>query len=356
MNVRDRLQGTTNCFSENRPRPFSRLKASCQNDQPEIYIQKAEPALFKKGEVTVNEKNSIYANSSEVMNAFTPFYQEEAGAKIREADALDGWFALLSSAAVDPAPLTIEDFEALTPYAAPQRVRQLIDSALEGGFVSGDEGSGFRLTDKGRSVLSAFFDTAHELISSAPVLPQDDMQRLVGLLQRLVEASESLPYPEEKPNLARSRWTEPGESAPDTVRVDQYLTDLQLFRDDAHITAWQANDVDGRSWETLTFLWRDDVHTAAELLEKLPRRGYTEEDYAASLAYLAGKGWISPAGHDWQLTANGRQIRQEAEEETDRIYFAGWNTLDETELNDLDDLLQRLLDQLKEAAPAAEAV
>ena len=324
--------------------------------RPQFSNQKLEPVLPKKGDLTVNEKNSIYANCSEVMNAFTPFYQEVAVAKIREADALDGWFALLSSAAVDPAPLTNESFEALTPYAAPQRVRQLIDSALEGSFVSGDESSGFRLTDKGRSVLSAFFDTAHELISSAPVLPQDEMQRLAGLLQRLVAASEALPYPEEKPNLARSRWTEPGESAPLTVRVDQYLTDLQLFRDDAHITAWQVNDVDGRSWETLTFLWRDDAHTADELLEKLPRRGYTEEDYAASMAYLAGKGWIAATGDGWQLTGKGRAIREQAEEETDRIYFAGWNTLDETELNDLDDLLQRLLEQLKEAAPAAEAV
>ena len=74
------------------------------------------------------------------------------------------------------------------------------------------------------------------------------------------------------------------------------------------------------------------------------------------MAYLAGKGWIAATGDGWQLTGKGPAIREQAEEETDRIYFAGWNTLDETELNDLDDLLQRLLEQLKEAAPAAEAV
>ena len=47
----------------------------------------------------MSDKLTIYNNGSEVLNAFTPFYQEVAVAKIREAEALDGWFALLSSAA-----------------------------------------------------------------------------------------------------------------------------------------------------------------------------------------------------------------------------------------------------------------
>lgn len=304
----------------------------------------------------MSDKLTIYNNGSEVLNAFTPFYQEVAVAKIREAEALDGWFALLSSAAVDPAPLTVEDFKATTPYAAPQRMAQIIDNALEGGFLTGDEDSGFQLTAEGRAVLSAFFDTAREHISSAPILPAAEMERLAAILQRLVEATEALSYPAEKPSLGRSRWTDPGPDAPPAVRIDQFLTDLQLFRDDAHITAWQAKDVDGRSWETLTFLWRDDAHTAAELVDKLPRRGYTEENYAASLAYLAGKGWIAPAGDSWQVTDSGRALRQDVEDETDRLFFAGWNVLDKTELVDLDDLLERLLEHLKEAAPVAEAV
>ena len=304
----------------------------------------------------MSDKLSIYNTGIEAMNALAPYYQEEAVGKIGEAEARESWFALLNAAAVDPTPLTAARFTAVSPYTSPARINGALGSALENGFLTGSEESGFLLTDKGHAVLAAFFDTAQALIAGAPVLADAEMANLAAYLHRLVAATKDLPDPADKPNLQNSLWTDPGPDAPATVLVDQYITDLRQFRDDAHITAWQKLGVDGRSWETLTFLWNDDAHTAAELQEKLEGRRFTESDYGASLAALVEKGWATQAGDEWQITEAGRTVRQEGEEETDRIYFAGWNTLDETELNDLDDLLQRLLDQLKEAAPAAETV
>lgn len=303
----------------------------------------------------MNEQMRIWNNGTETMNAFAPFYQEAAVAKIREADALDSWFVLLQSAAADPAPLTLDQLSQVTPYAVAGRPAQMIDSALKGGFLSGDDAAGYSLTTRGRSALAAFFDTARDLINNAPVLPDPEMARLAALLQRIVLATEALSLPAQKPNLARSRWTGPAANATATVQVDQTLTDLTLFRDDAHIAAWSAYDIIGRSWETLTFLWRDDAHTATELHEKLAGRGYLAEDYAESLAYLAEKGWAAESADGWQITEAGRSIREEAELETDRIFFAGWDTLNEAELAELGGCLERLSNQLKEAAPTAEA-
>ncbi len=301
----------------------------------------------------MNEKMRIWTNGTETMNAFAPFYQEAAVARIREASAMDAWFVLLQSAAADPDPLTRSRLSQVTPYAAAGRRAQLLAGALDGGFLTGDDDSGYHLTAAGRSVLAGFFETAQELISTAPVLPAADMQRLADLLQRVVLATEKLAVPDQKPNLARSRWTETGPQATTTVQVDQYLTDLTLFRDDAHIAAWIGSDISGRSWEAFTLLWRDDAHTAAELQEKLAGRGFTEEAYAESLAHLGEKGWAEQDGGEWRVTDLGRAVREEAELQTDRIFFAGWDALSTDELGELGSLLERLAGQLKEAAPVA---
>jgi hypothetical protein len=68
---------------------------------------------------------------------------------------------------------------------------------------------------------------------------------------------------------------------------------------------------------------------------------------------MAEKGWVTREGKSWLITGAGNAVRQEGEEETDRIFFAAWDVLNDRELNDLHELLQRLLQQLEEAAPVA---
>jgi len=302
----------------------------------------------------MSEKLSSYNTAVEATNALAPFYQEKAVAKIQEANARKSWVALLNAAGADPDPLTLEWFTAVSPYEAKTGITGALESGVENGLLTGNEEDGYLLAEKGRLVLAAFFDTAQELIAKAPALEEAEMGKLVAYLQRLSTAAKEASEPSAKPNLESSLWTLPGPDAPPVVLVDQYITDLRSFRDDAHITAWQQFGINGRTWETLTYLWNEEAHNAGELREKLERRAFSEEDYAGSLATLSNKGWAVQSGDNWQITEAGRAVRQAGEDETDRIFFAGWTVLNENEINELHDLLQRWLQKIKEETPAAE--
>ena len=134
-------------------------------------------------------------------------------------------------------------------------------------------------------------------------------------------------------------------------RILQYLADLNAFRDDCHVAAWRPYGVGGDAWEALTFVWRGEAHAAEELVEKLPFRGYDVADYTGTLEALAAKGWLA-AGDDgaYKMTGEGEKVRQEAEDATDRWYYAVWETLGEGEVDEFGGLLRRLRDALNQGA------
>lgn len=298
----------------------------------------------------MTSKTTIWNHGVEAMNAFSPFYREQALANFNQAHARHAWLPLLRTAGVSPAPLAGDRFAALTPYFANRRRQQMLENALQRGLLAAEQPGRYRLTDQGRDALSAFFDYAQAAIAGAPVLPQPEMEELAALLRRIVLATEKLPLPQSKANLHSSRWTDPGPQAPPAVQVDQYLTDLLYFREDAHLYSWQAYGVDGRSWEAFTCISRDEANTPSDLARLLATRGYEEEDYAAAIRHLLNKGWIEQAAGRWQVSGSGRALRDVAEMVTNRLFFAAWRALNEAELERLNTLLVNLAHSLREAA------
>jgi predicted transcriptional regulator len=132
--------------------------------------------------------------------------------------------------------------------------------------------------------------------------------------------------------------------------MDQYITDLARFRDDAHLAAWKPYGTSGHVWEALTLIWREEANTAEALAERLSRRTYTAEDYGQALQDLAARGWVTEEKGAYELTEEGRRVREEAEEATDRHFFVGWSALNEEELTQLEDLLTRAKAGLEAAA------
>lgn len=129
---------------------------------------------------------------------------------------------------------------------------------------------------------------------------------------------------------------------------------MNAHRDDAHLTAWQQLDVSGREWETVTYVWRGDGRTAAELVEKLSHRGYGEADYQATLTELVERGWLKQGNDEYRLNDAGYTVRQAAEERTDAYFYAAWDVLNEDEVAELQRLLVDFRRSLEEA-PGAEA-
>jgi Mn-dependent DtxR family transcriptional regulator len=303
------------------------------------------------------DKKELWPLAEETMRAFGPFYQAAMRNAIQDSGAtLDNWFGLSLARASDPAPFTVGRFHALYPYTAQEQFAQALDALAQLELLERVGEDAYRLTDLGRRAVEDIYEAAQRGLEAVEPLPADEMERLNGLLHRLVEATLEAPEPEEKRAIACSRWTDPGESASDSVLTDQYLTDLLRFRDDAHLAAWKPYDVSGPAWEALTFIWRGEASTAEELAEKLPYRGHAAEAYTEALGDLVDRGWVEKAADGYRVTEKGNALRQEAEDATDRYFFAPWACLDVNEKNQLHDLLTRLKKALHELAESdAEA-
>jgi hypothetical protein len=228
----------------------------------------------------------------------------------------------------------------------------------ENGFLVAAPAGEYRLTADTRKKLR--ITIAHlntQILGTLRVLSEADLTRLADLLQRVVNSAAASPEPPGTWCIRRNRSSDPGPDAPVLARVLQYLTDLQAFRDDAHLAAWRDDNVSGPAWETLTHLWRSEAHTADELAEKLAMRGRSAADYAPFLAELVTRGWIEANPGEpgaYRVTETGEALRQAAEDATNRYYAAPWATLSADELRAVDTLLAAVRAGAEElsAAPA----
>jgi ribosomal protein S19E (S16A) len=292
---------------------------------------------------------NVWSSASQIVPALIPFYREGTVRLAQESGAPDRWFLLNYIRSREPDALTPEAIGQRYPYAALERQLELYDGLVEAGFAKRDAEDHYRLTGRGRELIEGFFNVAQEGISTAEPLPAGETAELVDLLGRLVQAAEASTITPLKPALLGSRWTDPGAGAESIALVDQYVTDLQRYREDAHFTAWQSYRVAGCEWEAFSLVWQDEAGSAAEIVEQRPDRGYAEEDYAAALQQLAGRGWLSQDDGRYQVTAEGARIREEAEAETERIFFESWSVLNDEELSRLGELATRAVENLTSA-------
>ncbi|MFW6096569.1 MAG: MarR family winged helix-turn-helix transcriptional regulator [Chloroflexota bacterium] len=281
------------------------------------------------------------------MQAFAPMYQERTTAATR--DAAPHWFYIVIAMANEPQPLTVDQLQAIFAYNGRQALTEALQPHVDDGYLTPANGSGYCATDKGRDLVNAFYDAAHEGLSDVSPLPAPDMAQLRDLMQSIVLGAEQL-LPTDKSMFYAGRLSDPGHEASLAAQIDQYITDLVYYLHDAHIAAWQPSGLDGIAWEALTYIWRDQAHSAAELADELSRRLLSAEDYSAALDRLAQRNLITLDGDRAELTEAGRRLREEAEARTDELFFAPWQTLSAAEQEQLHDLLQQVRDGLQHAA------
>ena len=82
--------------------------------------------------------------------------------------------------------------------------------------------------------------------------------------------------------------------------------------------------------------------------EEIPFRGDSAEVYAEALVNLAGRDWVEGMPDGYRTTEKGQALRQEAEEATDRYFFAPWACLSVIEKVQLHWLLTQLKNNLQE--------
>jgi len=237
-----------------------------------------------------------------------------------------GW--LLPALAFEPEPISAAKLRLRSPYTSPRLYQERLTNAAKQGFmILLDEAEGaYRLSESGKRAAECVLEAAYKKMAMLQPLPSAELERLAGLLRRLVMSCLEAPEPPGKWCITHSRKTDPGNQASGLVRVDQFLSDLAAYRDDAHLAAWQPYCIEGHAWEAFTYLWRGEATTLDEICRKLARRGYLREEYLSALEDLIGCGWVEERD-GYQITTLGNEIRQTAEELTDQYFFSPWSCL-----------------------------
>jgi hypothetical protein len=265
---------------------------------------------------------------------------------------------LMAARIFEPYPVSAARLQVRAAYTAPACFDDDLAKGVHLGLLEpagGTKAGEYHLTEEGHRAIRRLIDTAYAAMIPLHPLPDADLERLDTLLYRLVRAGLAAPEPPAKWCLRIARHYDPGESAPAMVRLDQYLSDLDAYRDDAHLAAWQPCEVSGQAWEAFTTLWRHGPLTLDQLATRLRRRGHTQESYATALDELAVRGWIAGEGDAFHLTDEGRSQREAVEATTNRYFYAPWSCLNAGETAELSNLLARAREGLAGARPEGQA-
>lgn len=286
----------------------------------------------------VVNKNELWTTAQNAVNGLGPHYQAVMGQEIQR-ELKGAFFPIFLAQGFAPEPFSAADWNGMFPYTNIQTQRDTLKTIAEQGFLKKVGEDTYQVTEKGTKAAEAVFSVAHDAIADIKVLEDDEMERLAGYLQRIVEATLASSEPAFKDAILSSRWTDPGNKHAPISRVDQYLTDLNRYRDDAHISSFVDHGVPAHAWEAFSLIWRGEQDTPAAIVERLPFRNHDADSYVRGLDELVSLGWLTKSGDQYSITDKGKAIREEAEAETDRYFFIGWSALSESELADMANLL-----------------
>ncbi|KAA0254914.1 MAG: hypothetical protein EDM79_20720 [Chloroflexi bacterium] len=183
-------------------------------------------------------------------------------------------------------------------------------------------------------------------------LPPNDLQRLVDYLVRLSDASFAAPEPPPKFCLTHYKNYKStfDDNAPLIRLFFHYFKELDFYRMDSHMAAWRSHNLEGNRWEVFSEVWGGKNNTLNKIFDELSFRGITREEYASILQELVERRWVQQDRETYQLTAEGKRIREDAEALTDKYFFAAWSCLNEPELEELSRLASQLRDGLKSSS------
>ena len=172
-----------------------------------------------------------------------------------------GWF-LVQAAEFDPAPLTVANLRVRDVYASERIVQALLELMASEEWLDRSANDAYALTAKGRVVLQRRRQRQRELTAGLMPLPASELDRIATLLGQLIDASLAAPVPPGSWCLAHSRQRAPAHDEPALVRIAQYFSDFNAFRDDAHMAAWQSYTLDGYVWEAVAVVCDGEADSA----------------------------------------------------------------------------------------------
>ena len=248
----------------------------------------------------------------------------ESGLDMRE------WMMLLAVITFEPEDTTPSHLLVRGPYTSSEQYLQRLENGAVSGYLENISTGRFQLTPKGREATLNFIKVARDAMVSADPLSLKDSQSLAELLDRLVQACLETQPPPNTWSISLSNKLMPTIDPPMPF-VEQAISCLTAYRDDAHLASWRSSGLSATAMESLTLIWRGQVHTLDDLTGKLSLRGHPKKVYKDSLAELRAKSFISGVRNDLRITDDGKLFRDQVEDKTDQYFFKPWSCLTESE-------------------------
>lgn len=224
----------------------------------------------------------------------------------------------LAEAAPDGA--TLDDL--LFPYSCRREMLRGMLAAGEGAGLVEERDGRFHATDEGRRHARALHTATRAHLETLRPLPRPQLARLADLLERaFLAAAAAAPAAPQAHTPRAFRYREGTPSSHPLAALDDAVYGLWMVRDDCHVAAWTARRLRGPDLNVLTYLWRGEASTAAELVA-LVGEG-TEAHVVAALAALREAGLVEGSG-PLRPTDRGRAERDAIEADTDRSFFGPW--------------------------------
>lgn len=254
----------------------------------------------------------------------------------------------------DVAPLSAELIGQRMPYKALRTYRRMLSLLSMNDLLAHSERYGYFLTEKARHDGWRLFHAKQERLQQVGMMSPGELHELATLLHRLQHSARVMPgLPDRRWLMARNAYLR--HDAGTLARIEAYLSDLNAFRDDCYLHAWQPLGVSGQAWEVLNLLWKRGGHTLPEIWACLNGRGFTEAEYATALEVLLQQRWLHAAGAGdtavYTTTVVGRQICQQVEADTDAAFYTPWTVLDDGDLLRLESLTVTLAAHLNGRQP-----
>jgi hypothetical protein len=266
-----------------------------------------------------------------------------------ELDLPPDWFTWVAAGYLfGEEAITTEKYMRLFPYGLAKTNDGRFASAVQEGYLTVNDIVEYRPSDSGLEVLKKISRALDASVDHLDPMPKEGVQKLVDYLTRLEGASFLMPEPPAKWLISyKRRNMRPVEGSCLLRYVIYYYDQIAAYRDDMYVATWKAHGVEGHAWEMLDYLSQSDALTFDELHTKLSRRGVTEEVHAGDVREFVGRGWAEEGSGAVQITLAGKQVRAEVEAETERLFFAPWLCLNESELDESSSLAGQLRGGLK---------
>ncbi len=247
-----------------------------------------------------------------------------------------------------PQPIGVAHIFKRGPYANPEMHKKRLISGVERGWLTQTSDGSYISSDMGIETYKKFTQAYEKELTGVATLSDKTLESIQSVLTSVVKAAHDTKEVMDKPALEMSLKETLGEDAVAIQRIELLTGNLLSYRDDAHVASWSPHQLNGITWESFSDIWGGRAFSAAEIAEKRPYRGYSEEDYVSSLGELKSRGWIIERDDKkgkYNLTENGRHVREQAEDLTNKYYDVAWANLNAADEEKLKDLFQQLLDK-----------